>query len=71
MDANGNDSEYILLDPLGQLLVYLYNSEQIDKETVQVMYNQAVEFAEHNIENEHQLYGVLRSGLGQYECQDR
>ncbi len=63
MDANGNDSEYILLDPLGQLLVYLYNSEQIDKETVQVMYNQAVEFAEHNIENEHAYQEYYESGL--------
>ena len=63
MDANGDDSEYILLDPLGQLLNYLYTSEQIDKETVQVLYEQAVGFAEHNIEGDHAYKEYYESGL--------
>lgn len=62
IDVNGNDTEYILLDPLGKLLVYLYESEQIDKATVQQMYNKAVDFAEHNIESGHAYKEYYESG---------
>jgi tetratricopeptide (TPR) repeat protein len=62
MDAAGDDTEYILLDPLGQTLVYLYTTEQIDKETVQTMYQQAKDIAEHNIENDHPYKDYYQSG---------
>ena len=53
MEAAGNDSEYILLDPLGLTLVYLYKDGQIDKATVRDLYTKAVEFADHNIKGDH------------------
>jgi tetratricopeptide (TPR) repeat protein len=62
MEVAGNDAEYILLDPLGQLLVYLYENELIDKATVRDSYTKAVAFAEHNIENDHPYKEYYQSG---------
>ncbi|RMF04120.1 MAG: hypothetical protein D6772_01095 [Bacteroidetes bacterium] len=52
MNAAGNDAEYILFAPLGELLVYLYQNDQIDKETVQKMFQQSKKIAEYNIEKD-------------------
>lgn len=62
MNEAGNETEYILLDPLGQTLVYLFENEQVDKETVQAMYQQAKAIAEHNIENDHPYKDYYSSG---------
>ncbi|WP_020538490.1 tetratricopeptide repeat protein [Lewinella cohaerens] len=62
MEAAGNESEYILLDPLGLTLVYLYQDGQIDKATVRDLYTKAVEFADHNIENDHYYKDYYVSG---------
>lgn len=67
MDAAGNEAEYILLDPLGLLMVYLYKEEQIDKETVRDLYTKAIEFADHNIEAEHYYKDYYVSGKANME----
>lgn len=62
MEAAGNEAEYILLDPLGLTLVYLYKDGQIDKATVRDLYTKAVAFADHNIENDHYYKDYYVSG---------
>ena len=62
INAAGNNTEYILLAPLGQLVTYLYQSKQIGKEDVQVWYNKGVEIAEHNIANNARLKTYYESG---------
>ncbi|MCB0638993.1 MAG: hypothetical protein KDC54_20330, partial [Lewinella sp.] len=62
IEANGLESEYIVLAPLGELLRYLYTSEQISKEDVQDLYNQGVEIADHNIGNGHTYQSYYESG---------
>ncbi|MEO0874808.1 MAG: hypothetical protein AAFY48_09405, partial [Bacteroidota bacterium] len=64
----GNESEYILLDPIGQTLVYLYENEKIDKQTVRDLYVAAVAFADHNIENEHAYKDYYVSGKANMEA---
>ncbi|PSR09290.1 MAG: hypothetical protein DA408_12805 [Bacteroidetes bacterium] len=62
IDEAGNDAEYLLLDPTGLLLVYLYEDKQIDKATVQYLYNKASAFANHNIEKGHPYKAYYESG---------
>ena len=64
----GNESEYILLDPIGQTLVYLYENEKVDKQTVRDLYVAAVEFADHNIENDHPYKSYYESGKANMEA---
>ncbi len=67
MDAAGNEAEYILLDPIGQTLVYLYEKEQISKDVVQDVYAKAVKFADHNIEADHPYKDYYISGKANME----
>ena len=64
----GNEAEYILLDPLGQVLTYLYQNDQVDKETVRDLYVKAVAFADHNIENDHPYKDYYESGKANMEA---
>jgi len=50
MTEGGNESEYIFLAPLGQLLNYFFKTEQIDKARVRKLYDQAGKIADFNIE---------------------
>jgi len=50
MTEGGNDSEYIFLAPLGQLLGYFFKTEQIEKDRVRKLYDQAGKIADFNIE---------------------
>lgn len=68
IDAAGNEAEYILLDPLGQCMVYLYENELIDKETVRELYVKAIAFADHNIENDHAYKDYYVSGKANMEA---
>ena len=68
IDEAGNESEYILLDPIGQVLVYLYENEKIDKATVRDLYVKAKAAAEHNIENDHPYKDYYVSGLANLEA---
>ena len=50
MDKGGNDAEYIVLPPLGQLLAYFFKTEQIDNVKVRSLYEKGVAIADANIE---------------------
>lgn len=50
MDKGGDDTEYIVLAPLGQLLNYYFKTEKIDNARVRELYEQASSFADANIE---------------------
>jgi tetratricopeptide (TPR) repeat protein len=56
IEKGGNKSEYILLEPMGQMLVYFFESEKISQKEAQQMYTKLEGIAEHNIEN-NEAYG--------------
>lgn len=62
IDVNGKGSEYIVLAPLGELLKYLYQTDQIAKETVQELYQVGMEIADHNIEEGGTYKAYFESG---------
>lgn len=51
LEIGGNDAEYILLEPMAQVLVYFYKSKKIDQAETQRVYSQLEELADYNIEN--------------------
>ena len=51
MDKAGNDTEYIIYDPLGQVMKYLYTSKQLPKEEFLKIHEKAVSIADHNVDN--------------------
>lgn len=51
VEKGGNDTEYIVFDPLSQVMVYLYTSKQINREEVIQVYDQMESIIDHNIEN--------------------
>lgn len=57
MDKGGNDTEYIVLVPLGELIKYLFSSEQLEKDRAIKLYDQAMAIADYNIEN-NETYGT-------------
>lgn len=56
LQKGGKDSEYILLEPMAQMLVYLFKSKQVDQAETQRIYNDLEEIADHNIK-ENKQYG--------------
>lgn len=50
MDKGGNDAEYIVLPPLGQLLAYFFKTEKIDNKKVRSLYEKGIAIADANIE---------------------
>ncbi|MCB0628753.1 MAG: hypothetical protein R2824_21965 [Saprospiraceae bacterium] len=56
IDLGGNDTEYIIYDPLGMLMAYLYKSGKITKEDFIQTFEKVEAIATHNIENNKQ-YG--------------
>ncbi len=51
MDKAANATEYIIYDPLGQVMKYLYTSKQLPKDEFLKIHEQAIAIADHNIEN--------------------
>ncbi len=51
LEVGGNDSEYIVFDPLSKLVVYLYQNDQLDKSEARDTHLKLEEVAEHNIAN--------------------
>lgn len=51
LDAAGNATEYIIYDPLGQVMKYLYTSKQLPKADFLKIHEKAIKVADHNIEN--------------------
>ena len=56
IEKAGNNTEYFILEPIGQLLAYLFQAKKIDREEVISVYERLVEIAEFNAEN-NQKYG--------------
>ena len=56
IEKGGNKSEYILLEPMAQVLVYFYKSDKVSQKEAQQMYTKLEGIAEHNIEN-NETYG--------------
>ncbi|MFT5998954.1 MAG: hypothetical protein ACI81P_001410 [Neolewinella sp.] len=50
MDKGGDDTEYIVLAPLGRLIAYYFETEKIDNGRVRALYDKASMFADANIE---------------------
>ncbi|TXF88486.1 hypothetical protein FUA23_14465 [Neolewinella aurantiaca] len=50
MEAGGNDTEYIVLAPLGQQLNYYFKTEKIDNKRVRKLYDMATKIADVNID---------------------
>lgn len=51
LEKGGNKTEYIVLEPLAQVMVYYYKSKKIGQEETQMLYEKMEQIAEHNIEN--------------------
>lgn len=51
IELGGNDTEYIIYDPLGMLMAYLYKSGKLPKEEFIPIYEKVEAIAAHNIEN--------------------
>lgn len=49
LELSGKNSEYILLEPMGQMLVYFYKSKKIGQEETQQVFTQLEEIADENI----------------------
>lgn len=62
IEKAGNATEYIVFDPLGQLMVALYKNKQIDKQEVINMTEKLNSIADHNIKNNKQYGEYYKSG---------
>lgn len=51
VEKGGNETEYILLEPMAQVLAYFFKTDKLDRKETQRMYTQLATVAEHNIEN--------------------
>lgn len=51
VEKGGNDAEYILLEPMGQLLAYFFKSGKIEQPEAQAMYTKLESIAEYNEAN--------------------
>ncbi|THH37613.1 tetratricopeptide repeat protein [Neolewinella litorea] len=51
IETGGNETEYVVLAPLGKLLNYYFKEEVIDNARVRELYDKAVKVADYNIEN--------------------
>ena len=61
LESGGNDTEYIVLAPLGKLLNYYFKEKAIDNARVRELYDKAVDVADYNIEN-NETYAPLLPG---------
>lgn len=58
----GNTVEYIILDPLGQLVKYLFENEKITQERAREVLVNAQELADYNMENNERYKEYYKSG---------
>lgn len=56
LEKGGNDSEYIILEPLARTLVYFYKNDKVSQPETQQLYEEMEKVADHNIEN-NETYG--------------
>jgi hypothetical protein len=55
LKKGGNESEYILMEPLSLILVYYFSNDLISQKETQDLYNKMEEIVDHNIENDEQF----------------
>lgn len=63
IEMGKNDTEYIVYDPLGQLMSYLYKNKQVTKEEFLDIHSQLTKIAEHNKVNNKSYGQYHESGL--------
>lgn len=63
IEKGGNSAEYILLEPMAQVLVYLFKSDKISQKETQEMYTTLESIAEYNIENNDRYSDYYKSSL--------
>lgn len=51
LENGGNDVEYIILEPMGQLINYLFQNDQVTQTEARDLLIKAIELADYNIEN--------------------
>lgn len=69
VEKGGNSTEYIVLDPMGQLMTHFYKNGDISKEEVVEMTEKLTAIAEHNMANNQQFGQYYEQGLGAMENQ--
>ena len=67
IDLGGNSTEYLVMDPLGQLIKYLYTAKKMPKEDVITTYKAVETIAEHNIENNAKYSAYYKSGFANFK----
>lgn len=63
IEKGGNASEYIVLDPMGQLMTYFYKEGKVKREEVIAMSEKLTAIAEHNKQNNKQYGQYYDQGL--------
>lgn len=56
LEKGGKDSEYVILEPMAEVVVYLYQQKKLTKEEVRAIHEKLTEVGEHNAAN-NQRYG--------------
>lgn len=67
IEVGKNNTEYIVLDPMGQLMTHFYKNGQITKDEVVQMTEKLTAIAEHNKANNKQFGQYYEQGLGAME----
>ena len=68
IDSGGNETEYVVLAPLGKLLNYYFKEEAIDNGRVRELYDKAVKVADYNIENNETYAPYYQAGKDNLEA---
>lgn len=68
LDKGGNDLEYIVFEPLGQLVNYLFQNDQLSGEEAQKIVLQAYEIADYNIANNKRYAQYYESSKARMEA---
>ncbi|MCP9237096.1 tol-pal system YbgF family protein [Lewinella sp. JB7] len=68
IDAGGNDTEYVVLAPLGKLLNYYFKEKAIDNVRVRELYDKAAKMADYNIENNETYAPYYQAGKDNLEA---
>ncbi|HQU59188.1 MAG TPA: hypothetical protein PLU64_08330, partial [Saprospiraceae bacterium] len=56
LEKGGNETEYIVMEPLSQILVYFFKNQMVSQKETQDMYNKMSEIVDYNIEK-NERYG--------------
>lgn len=76
MELGGNKTEYLIMDPLGQVLKYLYTAKKATKEDVIKIHGDVETIANHNMENNAKYgeyykssFAIFKSHLSEIESE--